>query len=179
MASLMSENMTGVYSGGLLYEYSNEENEYGVVEMRGKAVSELDEFELYRRALSDNPPPSGDGGASSTSAAAPCPPTQAGWQVDPSLLPKMPAEAEILMKSGAGQGPGLDGSGSQQAGDSGTSTTVIADSEAAGGGGSPRASSTDSGHDNGSRGTHGSLGWAALLMSGAVLLFTSLGAILL
>ncbi|KOS21596.1 hypothetical protein ESCO_005044 [Escovopsis weberi] len=132
-SALMSSNMSAVYSGGLLYEYSNETNDYGIVSIKGDKVTELDEYGLFKKALADNPSPTGDGGASKTTHAVACPTSDTAWKVDPSALPAMPALAEQFFKSGAQGGPGLNGSGSQTAGDGAVATTFLASPTSTGG----------------------------------------------
>ncbi|KAM0667066.1 hypothetical protein ACQRIU_004921 [Beauveria bassiana] len=130
--ALMSKEMTGVYSGGIMYEYSYEESMYGIVDIDGKAgkgkvTKHKDgaEYDNFKKSLKDNAAPSGDGGASSNSHSSSCPAKSSDWNVDPKLLPEMPKEAQKYMKEGAGKGPGLSGSGSQTAGDSGLSTKNV------------------------------------------------------
>jgi len=92
----MSPNMTSVYSGGLMYEYAMEVNNFGIVEVSGSAaVKELPEFAKYASALSANPAPTGSGGAASTThAAAACPTKDENWLVDSTLLPAIPDGAK-------------------------------------------------------------------------------------
>ncbi|KAF4582142.1 1,3-beta-glucanosyltransferase gel1 [Ophiocordyceps camponoti-floridani] len=122
--AMMSPEMTPVYSGGLLYEYSEESNEYGIVKIKGENVETTTEFEAYSASLKSSPPP-GNGGASPTTHARTCPTRDEAWDVDPSLVPEMPSPAEKWMKSGITQGPGLRGFGSQEAADSGTATRSV------------------------------------------------------
>ena len=118
--ALMSKEMTGVYSGGLMYEYTNEENKYGIVQLSDAVnsanVQELGGFAKFAKALASFPQPAGDGGAASTTHAVPCPTKGLHWQVEGTLLPAIPEEAKRFFKEGAGQGPGLKGVGSQNAG---------------------------------------------------------------
>ncbi|OAA70328.1 1,3-beta-glucanosyltransferase Gel1 [Cordyceps fumosorosea ARSEF 2679] len=130
--AMMSKEMTGVYSGGIMYEYSYEESKYGIVDLdgskgQGKVTKHGDgaEYDNFKKSLQANTAPSGDGGASLTSHDKPCPAKSADWNVDPKLLPEMPTQAQKYMKEGAGKGPGLTGSGSQTAGDSGLSTKNV------------------------------------------------------
>ncbi|KAK0616076.1 Glucanosyltransferase-domain-containing protein [Bombardia bombarda] len=123
IAALMSSEMTSVYSGGLLYEYAFEDNGFGIVKIpsvESTTVNEQSDFAKFAKALADNPAPSGNGGASSTTTSAACPTKDANWLVDSTLLPAIPDGAKAFMSSGAGAGPGLKGSGSQNA--AGTST---------------------------------------------------------
>jgi hypothetical protein len=123
----MHKNMTHVYSGGLMYEYSMEPNGYGIVKIEGGDVKggidhtgkrvELDEFDAFQKALKDYPAPDGDGGYNPTSKASECPPKDEHWDVEPGTLPDIPEGAKKYFETGAGKGPGLKGPGSQWATD--------------------------------------------------------------
>lgn len=113
--------MTPVYSGGLVYEYSQEESKYGLVVLDGSTVKPLDDFTNLVAAFKATPNPSGDGGYNSTAGASQCPAQSATWNVTSDALPAIPSDAAKLMQKGAGTGAGLTGKGSQTA--SGTSTS--------------------------------------------------------
>jgi len=119
VAALMNPEMTGVYSGGLLYEYAMEANGFGIASISGSTVSELPDFAKFESALSANPAPTGNGGFTSTTNAVACPTKDDTWLVDNTLLPAIPDGTKAYFTAGAGTGPGLTG-GSQDA--SGTST---------------------------------------------------------
>lgn len=99
----MHSNMTSVYSGGLMYEYSMERNNFGIVEIEGGQENgltdqtgerrELDEFDAFASALSRWPAPTGDGGYTSTTRAAACPTADEHWIVDTTSLPAIPEGA--------------------------------------------------------------------------------------
>ncbi|KAF5127546.1 1,3-beta-glucanosyltransferase gel1 [Metarhizium brunneum] len=177
--AMMSSEMTGVYSGGLMYEYSYEDNKYGIVELKGglkaKTVDKLDEYDAFKSALKNNPAPTGAGGAASTTHSVSCPTSNAGWQVNPSLVPQMPSQAEKYMKDGAGKGPGFDlsGDGSQNAGDSGTSTASVT-----GGAASPTGSGAKE-SDSAGVTTFGPVEKAPFIITGMVVFFTLFGTLLL
>ncbi|KAK1976286.1 glycolipid anchored surface protein [Colletotrichum cereale] len=177
LEALMSSEMTGVYSGGLMYEYSMEANKYGIVEIDGDDVKELEEYTNFKNALSKYPAPTGDAGAAKTShAAAACPTSDSVWMVDPTKIPSIPEKAEKYMKEGAGAGPGLTGDGSQTAGDS------ASDSDTTGGVPSPTASGgKSSGSSNAAPGMTfgGPLEKAPLAIAGLTAMFTVFGAFLL
>jgi 1,3-beta-glucanosyltransferase GAS5 len=119
--------MTSVYSGGLAYEYSMEDNGYGMVNITSSGtIVEDPSFLTYQTALSNNPGPSGDGGYNSTGGASACPPQDPNWNVTSDALPAIPSAALAYMSNGAGKGPGLTGPGSQNASGSGTSTGTAA-----------------------------------------------------
>ncbi|GAB0137426.1 hypothetical protein EsDP_00005691 [Epichloe bromicola] len=179
LEALMSKEMTSVYSGGLMYEYSYEDNEYGIVKLdslKAKTVSEMTEYAAFKSALKANPMPAGNGGAASTTHGVSCPTPDANWQVDPSLVPEMPPQAQKYMKEGAGAGPGfeLDGDGSQHAGDSGTATASVT-----GGKASPTSSNGKKDSDSAAVATLGPVDKAPFILTGLTFAFTLFGALLL
>lgn len=177
--ALMNKEMTGVYSGGLMYEYTYEANKFGIVELKGglkaKTVDKMDEYDAFKSVLSANPAPTGDGGAAKTTHSVSCPTSDANWQVNPSMVPQMPSQAEKYMKSGAGKGPGfdLDGDGSQNAGDSGTSTASVTGGQA-----SPTGTGAKS-SDSAGVSTLGPVDKAPFIITGLAFFFTLFGTLLL
>ncbi|RYO95182.1 hypothetical protein DL764_007730 [Monosporascus ibericus] len=175
MEALMSDDMTSVYSGGLMYEYSMEENEFGIVEIDGDNVRELDEFSAMASAFSEYPAPTGNGGFTSTTNSVACPTTDSVWDLGewgPSALPAMPTDALRYMTEGAGEGPGLDGPGSQNSGD-GEHETAGASA------GSPTATADP--EDTGNAGARGvpPVDGAIFAITGVVTFFTVVGTLLL
>jgi hypothetical protein len=135
VATLYGTQMTSVYSGGLVYEYSKEGTAapqalYGLVDVSGSSVSERPDFQSLQSAFKDTPLPTGDGGYKSTGSPSICPTKSSSWLMVGDALPAMPAEASQYFKSGAGTGPGLTGAGSQDAG-AGSTGTASAGSGAA------------------------------------------------
>ncbi|KAI1814187.1 Glucanosyltransferase-domain-containing protein [Poronia punctata] len=129
LSALMSEDMSGVYSGGLMYEYSREGNKFGIVELSGKsdAIKEEGDFDKFKSALAKYPSPTGDGGFTSTTKAIACPTLDNIWDLGDwgeSALPAIPEGAKKYMTDGAGKGPGLAGDGSQDAGGESTGTAT-------------------------------------------------------
>ncbi|KAF2102736.1 1,3-beta-glucanosyltransferase [Rhizodiscina lignyota] len=126
VAALYGPQMTPVYSGGLVYEYSQEASNYGLVEVSGdsSSVKERPDFDALQSALEKTPAPSGDGGYKSSGEPSTCPPQSDTWDVSNDDLPAIPSPALKYMQDGAGKGPGLTGPGSQDAGveSSGTAT---------------------------------------------------------
>ncbi|KAF2151115.1 glycoside hydrolase family 72 protein [Myriangium duriaei CBS 260.36] len=121
-------DMTPVYSGGMVYEYSEEGNNYGLVTISGSSVQTNDQFAALATQLSQNPAPTGNGGAKTASVTAnACPTDSSEWQLtafSSDSLPALPSGAAKFMSQGAGTGPGLKGDGSQDApgGSSATAT---------------------------------------------------------
>lgn len=124
VAALYSANMTAVYSGGLVYEYSQETNHYGLVTINDTGISPLPDFTALQSQLKNNPIPTGDGSYKSSGAASTCPPAAPpAWVVTSTDLPAMPAAAQKYLTNGAGQGAGLSNTvGSQTAGTPSTGT---------------------------------------------------------
>ncbi|KAL8689797.1 MAG: hypothetical protein Q9218_004615 [Villophora microphyllina] len=129
ISTLYSTQMTPVYSGGLVYEYTKEgdavQSKFGLVDVQStSSLSELPDFNTLKTALQNAQPPSGDGGYKANGQKSVCPGKSATWLVDGDGLPAMPAQAQQYFKNGAGAGVGLQGSGSQDAGaeSSGTAT---------------------------------------------------------
>lgn len=94
LGALMSPEMTGVYSGGLLYEYSVEGNSFGIVDIVGGQAEDTPDFQGFKGALAKYPTPTGDGGFVKTANSVPCPPEDESWLVDNDSLPAIPDEAK-------------------------------------------------------------------------------------
>ena len=125
IGSLYSTQMSSVYSGGLVYEYSQEASNYGLVEVKGNSVNELSDFGNLQKMYSGQKNPDGDGGFKSAGAPANCPPKSDTWNVTSGdALPAIPEPAKKYMTQGAGKGQGLGGSGSQNAGTGSTGTAA-------------------------------------------------------
>jgi len=182
--SLYSTNMTGVYSGGLVYEYSQEDSNYGLVEINGNSVTERDDFKALMSAFAGTKNPSGDGGYKSNGAAAQCPSQSKTWDVTMKSdeLPAVPSGASDLFKDGAGKGPGLTGDGSQTSGSSATNLAGAGDGAVTSGGVTPSGTGANA---SGSKGAAAGLRAPefsfAPLVCGAVVLVSSLfgGALIL
>lgn len=110
--------MTAVYSGGLVYEYSQEASNYGLVDLTGGSLKELADFSTLQSAYSKTPAPSGDGGYKTSGAASSCPAlNEPSWVVGTTLIPATPSGASKYFTDGAGTAPGLSNkAGSQTSG---------------------------------------------------------------
>lgn len=115
VSALYSDAMCEVYSGGLVYEYTNESNDYGLVSVLSNgSISTLADFSNLKTALASAPAPTGADSAT-TRAAASCPTQEAGvWEVDPSAtIPAMPSYASRYLTQGAGTPLGINGTDTQ------------------------------------------------------------------
>jgi len=117
IASLYDSDMTAVYSGGLVYEYSEEGSKYGLVDITSGSAKPLDDFDTLKTKLAATKAPTGDGGYLKNGVASKCPGKSSTWNVTwGESLPSIPEPAKKYMSKGAGKGPGLKGDGSQTAG---------------------------------------------------------------
>ncbi|ROV96280.1 hypothetical protein VMCG_07716 [Cytospora schulzeri] len=177
--ALMSDDMTPVYSGGLVYEYSEGGSGYGIVSIDGDSVSTKSDFAAYSTALAKNPAPTGDGGFTSTTNSATCPSADSNWLVSDTALPAIPTGAEKYMTKGAGTGPGLKGDGSQNAGGTSTGDASSGSGSETGSGSSSTATSTGGGKKSAGAVGPAPLDKGAFMVTGVVFLFTLVGTMLL
>lgn len=125
VSALYSTKMTGVYSGGLVYEYSEQSSNYGLVEIDGNNVKELPDYNALKTAFANTPSAQGDGGYNSTGGANACPTASPpNWDVTGDALPAMPDPAKKFLTKGAGKGQGFSGPGSMDAGTQSTGTAT-------------------------------------------------------
>ncbi|GIZ40988.1 hypothetical protein CKM354_000430700 [Cercospora kikuchii] len=175
VASLYGDDMTAVYSGGLVYEYSEEGSGYGLVKIDGNSVTEKADFQALADAFEKTKPPSGDGGYKSNGSPSQCPSQSDTWEVTDFTgeeLPAIPSDAEKYMKDGAGKGPGLTGPGSQDAGGASTSTASPGSGSVTA---TSKAGATSSGAAAGSL-VMGEIGFAPFICTGVVMMCSLLGA---
>ncbi|KAF2222401.1 1,3-beta-glucanosyltransferase gel1 [Elsinoe ampelina] len=176
VAPLYNE-MTPVYSGGLVYEYTEEGNLYGIVSVSGSRVTTENDFDDLAREFRENPAPQGDGGARLDAGQAnACPAVSEDWNLEAfpgELLPSLPEGAERFFRDGAGRGPGLAGTGSLNAGGESRATASPGSGSATTGG----AAATSSGAAVGLRPV--SMGYGALVTVGSVFVGSLVGAALL
>jgi hypothetical protein len=102
--------MTGVFSGGLAYEYSQEANGFGVVSIKSDgSLVELEGFPLLAKALKNTPTPEGNGGFKEQGGASDCPKPATYWLPKNNSLPRLPGIANSYFKNGAGTPRGNEG----------------------------------------------------------------------
>jgi hypothetical protein len=174
--ALYSENMTKSYSGGLVYEYSQEDSNYGLVEINGDNVKELPDFTALKSAFAATPNPSGDGGYISNGQASQCPSQSKTWDVTlkADQLPSLPDGAKDFFNKGAGDGPGLKGDGSQDAGSSTPDIGNAGDGAVTTGGKTPTSGGSSSNSTGAAASVRPMSFSLAPLVCGAVVLASSL-----
>ena len=186
MAALYNTEMTGVYSGGLVYEYIEEGGSgFGLVTIDSTTgVTETAAFTALVNAFANTTDPSGDGGFKSSGVVSTCPTPDSTWDVTEftgTALPAIPAKASNYGSTGAGKGPGLTGSGSQNAGD-GSSGTASAGSGAVTATGTSSSGSTASASSSKGAASSlivGEMSMAPFVCSAIVIISTLFGAALL
>jgi len=108
VAALYSGKMTSVFSGGLVYEYSLEPNNYGLVQISDdkKSVKKLKDYDSLKKKYSSVNIPSGDGGYKSSGKPSSCPPQKKGEWDASDKLPPMPSGVKEYIDNGAGKPKG-------------------------------------------------------------------------
>lgn len=96
VAALYSNQMTGVFSGGIVYEYFQEENDYGLVSIDSSgAVSTLADFGAFSSQIHAATPTGVSAGSYSptNTASSTCPTVNADWNAASSPLPPTPNQS--------------------------------------------------------------------------------------
>jgi 1,3-beta-glucanosyltransferase GAS5 len=150
IGTLYSDQMTPVYSGGLVYEYTEEgdarQSKYGLVQIKGDDAVEKNDFTTLAKAFSNTPSPKGDGGYNPSGSASSCPPKSDTFLQEDEGLPGLPKSAEAFFKNGAGNGVGLEGPGSQDVGDESSGTATAGSGKVTASAGSSSTKKGDAGH---------------------------------
>lgn len=121
VATLYSDKMSSVYSGGLAYEYTQEAGnpKYGLVKVSGDTATNQPDFKDLSDAFEKVQDFKGDHGYKTSGTKSECPPKSDTFLVDGNGgLPIFPPSAKKYMTQGAGTGQGLleDAPGSQEVG---------------------------------------------------------------
>ncbi|KAG7697633.1 hypothetical protein KL930_000312 [Ogataea haglerorum] len=104
VASIYSTQMSSVFSGGLVYEYSQEDSDYGLVKIDGDSVSPLEDYNNLRSMLNSTSDPQGTGGYSTSYKPSKCP-TDWNFTI---TVPDTPEDAQTYFDNGAGAGYGFE-----------------------------------------------------------------------
>jgi hypothetical protein len=88
--------MTGVFSGGLVYEFTEEPNGYGLIKIDGDNATTLPDYINLKKQYADTSNPSGDGNYKETLPASTCPDTTEKWEAS-NTLPDMPSAASTYL----------------------------------------------------------------------------------
>ncbi|KAH3674682.1 hypothetical protein WICMUC_003098 [Wickerhamomyces mucosus] len=88
VAALYSDEMTDVWSGGIVYMYFEETNNYGLVSIDGDSVSTLADFNNYKTEIAKVTPTSAvSSSVSSSTAELSCPTEYSYWEASTDLPP--------------------------------------------------------------------------------------------
>jgi len=92
VGALYGQQMSEVFSGGIVYEYFEEENDYGLVSAAPSSVSTLADFNAYSSQIHSISPSIATASAytPNNTAAQSCPQVASTWQVAPTGLPPTP-----------------------------------------------------------------------------------------
>ncbi|KAI2470806.1 carbohydrate-binding module family 43 protein [Annulohypoxylon bovei var. microspora] len=86
--ALYSSQMTDVFSGGIVYMFHEEENDYGLVKVSGNTASAMKNYKVLQSKLADVKPSSTSMAAyNPTNSAAACPAISDNWKVAGELPP--------------------------------------------------------------------------------------------
>ncbi|KAI0977295.1 family 72 glycoside hydrolase [Xylaria arbuscula] len=86
--ALYSDKMTGVFSGGIVYMFHEEENDYGVAKVSGDDVKTLKNYDVLKTKLAAVKPSSTSMSAyEPTNSPAACPAISDNWKVAKTLPP--------------------------------------------------------------------------------------------
>ncbi|KAJ5197291.1 Glucanosyltransferase-domain-containing protein [Penicillium cf. viridicatum] len=92
VAALFGDKMTDVWSGGIVYMYFQEENDYGLVTLKGDTASKLPDFSGYSKQMASVNPTGVKKAvySPSNSALGSCPTIGGNWFAKASPLPPSP-----------------------------------------------------------------------------------------
>ncbi|CAN3358904.1 1,3-beta-glucanosyltransferase Pga4p [Diutina catenulata] len=77
--AIFSTKMSSVFSGGLVYEYSTEENDYGLVKIDGDDIETSDDYDNLKKEFEKTANMKGDGGYQSDLPHSDCPKVGKHW----------------------------------------------------------------------------------------------------
>lgn len=88
VGTLYSDDMTDVWSGGIVYMYFEEANNYGLISLDDGAVKTLEDYEYYSKEIwAISPTTANSDDVSSTSGTLTCPTQDKNWKASTDLPP--------------------------------------------------------------------------------------------
>lgn len=119
--AIYGPEMTPVFSGGLVYEYSMDTNKYGLVQLESldaEDVEKLGDFDTLKDQFEAYPLPEDDGDYKENNQPSECPPRTELWEAS-NDLPSIPSKSRQLLENGAAEPKGWDTETNQWTPDSG------------------------------------------------------------
>lgn len=107
---IYSEKMLKVFSGGLVYEYSEEANKYGLVKIDGNNVTTNKDYDNLKKEFEKTKNPSGDGDYQSDLDYSECPRITSNWSAEDDIPDTPDAALEYINGSKTPRGNGFDAS---------------------------------------------------------------------
>ncbi|KAF3985267.1 hypothetical protein FT663_00422 [Candidozyma haemuli var. vulneris] len=150
VGAIFSDDMSPVFSGGIAYEYTEEANEYGLVEIGGsdnQTVTKKDDFDYLKEEFSSATFPKGDGGAQTDLEHASCPTLDSKWEAS-NDIPDTPKGALKYFHGAQPSGNGFDASTQWACVDGDNDVDDSSDYSGASGSYTPSARSSSSGSSN-------------------------------
>ncbi|KAL7799939.1 carbohydrate-binding module family 43 protein [Trichoderma ceciliae] len=99
-AALYSDELSAVFSGGIVYMYFEEANDYGLVTVKGNSVTKLKDFSaLQAQVTKADPKGIDESDYKPTNKAASCPALTADWQASDQLPPTPDASLCTCMQN--------------------------------------------------------------------------------
>ncbi|CUM65573.1 uncharacterized protein PRCAT00003220001 [Priceomyces carsonii] len=86
VGTLFSSEMTDVWSGGIVYMYFQEDNDYGLVSVDGNSVSTMKDYSNYKSEILKISPSSATASDASTTVTS-CPTSTSNWEASTDLPP--------------------------------------------------------------------------------------------
>jgi len=102
VGTLFGDDMTDVWSGGIVYMYFEEANNYGLVTIDNDEVSTLVDYSYYKSEILEVSPSRISSAAASSVSPASCPTVNAGWKASTDLPPTPDSDACKCAAAAAG-----------------------------------------------------------------------------
>lgn len=102
VGTIYSSQMTGVWSGAIVYMYFQEENNYGLVSVDGNSVSTLVDYNNLKSQLASVRPTLATAGSNSSATVASCPSPTSNWDAATNLPPTPDKDVCGCITPGAG-----------------------------------------------------------------------------
>jgi hypothetical protein len=100
VGTIYGDDMTDVWSGGIVYMYFQEENDYGLVSVSGSSVSTLKDFSYLKAELASISPSAAQSSSVGSASVTSCPTSTSNWSAATKLPPTPDKEAcDCMAKS--------------------------------------------------------------------------------